>query len=175
MVFLDESGFMLQPLVRRTWAPRGQTPIHYSWDRHDRLSVIAAVTLAPARRRIGLYFDVHDHNIHAEDVISFVRSLHRQLRRPMILICDRLNVHRSAVKRLVLEDSPWLHVEWLPSYAPDLNPVEALWSHTKYSDLANFLPEDVDHLEDAVVESLCEQYSEQQLKRSFFQTAKLES
>ena len=44
IVFLDESGFMLQPTVRRTWAPQGQTPIHLSWDRHDRLSVIAANT-----------------------------------------------------------------------------------------------------------------------------------
>jgi len=165
---------MLQPLVRRTWAPRGQTPIHYSWDRHDRLSVIAALTLAPQRVRIGLYFDVHNHNIHAEDVVSFVRALHRHLRRPIILICDRLNVHRSAVKTLLVAGSPWLQVEMLPSYAPDLNPVEALWSHTKYSDLANFLPEDVHHLENAVLESLCDQYYEQHLKRSFFQTAELE-
>ena len=134
---------------------------------------MAALTLAPQRCRIGLYFHVHDHNIHAEDVISFVRALHRQLRRPIILICDRLNVHRSAVKTLLVAGSPWLHVEWLPSYAPDLNPVEALWSHTKYSDLANFLPDDVQHLETAVVESLRDQCYEHQLKRSFFQAAEL--
>ena len=41
---------MLQPVVRRTWAPQGQTPIQYSWDRHDRLAAIAAITLAPLRR-----------------------------------------------------------------------------------------------------------------------------
>ena len=40
VVFLDESGFMLQPLRRRTWAPRGQTPVQYAWDRHDRFSVL---------------------------------------------------------------------------------------------------------------------------------------
>ena len=32
-------------------------------------------------------------------------------------------------------------VEWLPAYAPDLNPVEPAWSHTKYGDLANYVPE----------------------------------
>jgi len=135
---------------------------------------MAALTLTPERCRIGLYFHVHDHNIHAEDVISFVRALHRQLRRPLILICDRLNVHRSALKTLLAEGSPWLQVEWLPSYAPDLNPVEALWSHTKYSDLANFLPDDVQHLESAVIGSLRDQCYEHQLKRSFFKTAELE-
>jgi hypothetical protein len=60
---LDESGFMLQPVVRRTWAPQGQTPIQYSWDWHDRLSVITAITLAPIYCRLGVYFQIHDHNI----------------------------------------------------------------------------------------------------------------
>ena len=54
---------MLQPVVRRTWAPRGQTPIQYSWDRRDRLSVISAITVLPQFRRLGLYFNVFDHNI----------------------------------------------------------------------------------------------------------------
>lgn len=63
IVFVDESGFMLQPTVQRTWAPRGQTPLHKSWDRRDRLSVLSALTLAPRRKRLGLYFDIHTHNI----------------------------------------------------------------------------------------------------------------
>jgi len=72
-VFLDETGLMLQPLVRRTWAPSGRTPVMYSWDRHDRLSVIAGLSLAARRRRIGLYFAVHAHNITAEEVETFLR------------------------------------------------------------------------------------------------------
>jgi hypothetical protein len=63
IVLLDESGFMLQPLVRRTWAPRGETPVHRTWDRHHRLSVISALTVSPNRRRLGLYFSMHDANI----------------------------------------------------------------------------------------------------------------
>lgn len=165
---------MLQPLVRRTWAPRGRTPVHYSWDRHDRLSVIAGLTLSPERRRIGQYFDVYNRNIRAGEVVSFIRQVHRHVRRPIIAVCDRLRVHRSAVKQLQESRADWFSVEWLPPYAPDLNPVEALWSHTKYSDLANFLPDDVRHLEDAVVESLCEQYHDQPLKRSFFHAAELD-
>jgi len=173
LVFVDESGFLLQPLVRRTWAPRGQTPIHYSWDRHDRLSVIAALTLSPEQRRIGLYFQVLDRNVRAPQAMSFLREVHRQLRRDLIVIWDRSSVHRSAAKQLLSADHPWLEVEWLPPYAPDLNPVEAVWSHNKYSDLANFLPDDKQHLEDQVVESLRQQYHDQPLKRSFFQAAEL--
>ena len=50
---MDQSGFMLQPTRRRTWALSGHTPIHKVWDRHDRLSVQAAVTLPP-RRQLGV-------------------------------------------------------------------------------------------------------------------------
>ena len=100
-MFLDETGFMLQPVVRRTWAPRGQTPIHYSWDRRDRLSVISAITLSPQRRRFGLYFDIHDHNINSDAFEVFVRWLRRQIRRGIILVLDRWSVHRSGAQRLV--------------------------------------------------------------------------
>jgi len=49
---------MLQPTVRRTWAPRGQTPILKSYDRHDRLTAVSAVTVSPQRRRLGLVLDL---------------------------------------------------------------------------------------------------------------------
>ena len=54
IVFIDETGFRLQPVNRRTWAPRGETPVQRAWDRYDRLSVIGAVALSPTRRRISL-------------------------------------------------------------------------------------------------------------------------
>ena len=100
IVFLDESGFMLQPVRRRTWAPRGQTPIQRVWDRHDRWSVISALTLSPNRRRIGFWFDLHDQNIKAPQLMEFLRELRRQTRRKMIVVCDRYSVHRSALKQL---------------------------------------------------------------------------
>jgi transposase len=79
LAFLDESGFMLTPTVRRTLAPRGRTPLLSAWDRRDRLSAISCVTLSPTAGRPGLYFDLLDHNIHAEDVVGFLRELHRRL------------------------------------------------------------------------------------------------
>lgn len=164
---------MLQPLRRRTWAPRGQTPIHRCWDRHDRVSAIGAVTLAPRLRRFGLYFQLYDHNIRTPDVVAFLRQLRRQLRRRVILVWDRWKVHRSAEKQLRREGAEWLDVEWLPAYAPDLNPVEAVWSYTKHGELANFLPDDVDDLRHGVRESLLDQYHDQALKESYFLTARL--
>lgn len=164
---------MLQPLVRRTWAPRGQTPIQRAWDRHDRLSVIAALSVSPRRRRLGLYFQIHDHNIRAPDVLAFLRELHRQLGRPVTLVCDRYSVHRKAVRLLREGSSDWLRVEWLPAYSPDLNPVEAVWNHTKYADLANFIPDHVDHLFDEVGNSLDDLTFNNHRKHACFRWAKL--
>ena len=164
---------MLQPLCRRTWAPRGKTPIQRAWERHDRFSAIAAITVSPRRKRLGLFFQVRPHNIRAPDMVGFLRELHRQVRRPIIVVWDRYSVHRSAAKQLREAGCRWLQVEWLPGYAPDLNPVEAVWSHTKYSDLANYVPDDADELYDAVGNSLNDLDSNQTLLRSFFAWAEL--
>ena len=71
-----------------------------------------------------------------------------------MVIMDRWNGHRKAVRLLFEEGVDWLHVEWLPAYAPDLNPVELLWSHTKYADLANYIPDDIHVLHQSVSESI---------------------
>jgi transposase len=171
---IDESGFMLQPVVRRSWAPRGQTPIHYSWERHERLSVISGITVAPLRRRLGLYFQIYDHNIRSQEVIAFLSAVHRRLRRKFILVLDRYSVHRKAVRQLQAEHPDWLEVAWLPAYAPDLNPVELVWNRAKYSDMANFIPEDVRDLHQAITTSLASISTQSQLIRSFFRHAGLE-
>jgi hypothetical protein len=61
----------------------------------------------------------------------------------------------------------------LPAYAPQLNPDEQVWTQTKYRDLANFLPDDVADLEQAVRQSLGKTRTQQSLLRSFFNHAEL--
>lgn len=163
---------MLQPLVRRTWAPAGQTPVMYSWDRHDRLSVIAGLSLSCRRRRVGLYFAVHEKNIKAEQVEAFLRQLQRSLRRKLIVVMDRWSAHRKAARLLFGDERFW--IEYLPPYAPDLNPVEHVWNHTKYGDLANYIPDDLLDLELELDWSIDQTQRRPELLRSFFHAAKLE-
>jgi len=75
-VFLDESGFMLQPVRRRTWAPSGQTPIQAAWDRHDRLSVIGLLNVSPSRQRLSLFFQVLWENVATDHMVWFLHQLH---------------------------------------------------------------------------------------------------
>lgn len=168
---------MLQPVVRRTWAPRGRTPIHRSWDRHDRLSAIAALTLAPHRRRFGLYFDLLEGNFDGESLFEYFLWLVRTVRRPVVLIMDRLSAHRKAVRLLhehLGEDADLVRVEWLPAYAPELNPVENAWGHCKHGRLGNFIPDDLEHLETAIEETMAVTRSTPKLLHSFFRKSGLD-
>ena len=146
----------------------------YSWQRHDRLSTIASLTLAPRRRRIGLYFEMHEKNITAEDAEAFLRQVQRRLRRSVILVLDRWPVHRKATKALLADPSGRFWIEWLPPYAPDLNPVEHVWDHTKYVDLANYIPDDLLDLEVEAEISFEDIRTNPELLRSCFHGAKLE-
>jgi transposase len=171
---VDESGFMLQPVCRRTWAPRGQTPILRQWDRRDRLSAISALTVAPRRRRFGLYWTLHRHNVRSGEVLHFLRHLRRHLPHGFTLLWDRHRPHWARCVGTWLGKYPRIVVEWLPAYAPELNPVEAVWSHTKYGDLANFTPDDLAVLEDAVFDSLADARVDRTLFAGFMQAAELE-
>lgn len=165
---------MLQPVVRRTWAPRGRTPVLKQWERHDRLSVVSALTVAPKRRRFGLYWRSQRRNICGEDLVPFLRELLRHLRRGIILIWDRWSVHKSRPVRQYLErHADRIDLEWLPSYAPDLNPDEHVWGHTKCGQLANLCPHDLDELQGRVDRSMRSKARESSLLRSFFKAAGL--
>jgi transposase len=166
---------MLQPVVRRTWAPLGQTPILRQWDRRDRLSAISALTVAPRRRRFGLYWALYRHNIRTPEVLRFLQLLRRHLPRGFTLLWDRGRPHRATrVATWLATYAETIRVEWLPPYAPDLNPAEHIWSHTKHGDLANFTPADLDHLEGAVVTSLARKRTQRQLLAAFFHGAGLD-
>jgi putative transposase len=143
---------MLCPLVRRTLAPRGQTPKIFVRGRHrEKVSVIAALTLSPKRRRLGLYFrTIPNGSFNGASVAAFLRQLLRHLRGKVIVVWDRWSGHRGSDVRAVLADNPRLKLEQLPAYAPTLNPVEHLWSLLKWSELNNFAPKDHLDLDGAI-------------------------
>jgi transposase len=139
IVFLDESGFMLTPTVRRTWAPQGQTPVLSCWDRRDRISAISCITVSPQRARLNFYFELlpDNTNVSAEHVVDFLRHLKAQLG-PFTVIWDGAQIHsRAGLVKAYLAEHPEIVAETLPGYAPELNPDEGVWGWTKYGRLAN--------------------------------------
>src|ERR1019366_10625406 len=126
------------PLVRRSWSVRGHTPLlRWRGRSQHKVSVIAALCVLPKRSRIALYFRLHpDANINTERAMAFLEHLHRELHTPVVLFWDSLQAHKGElIKQCVMPRSA--HLQYLPPYAPELNPVEYLWAYLKTNPLAN--------------------------------------
>jgi transposase len=116
---------------------------------HKKVSAIAALCVTSDRKRIHLFFRLHPgENINGPLVLVFLRCLLRQLRGPLILIWDRLQGHRATIVQGFIQSESRLHAFFLPPYAPELNPVENVWSYLKYNRLANATVPDLPSLTD---------------------------
>ena len=119
------------PTYARLGAPVGHTPYLRHSYRHDRVSVISALTVARRRHRFELYFDLHVRNITGTEVIMFLRQLLRHLRGEVLLLWDGGQIHRRRDVRAFLQRRRRVEVHRFPSYAPELNPDEFVWTQAK--------------------------------------------
>lgn len=165
----------MAPNVRRSWAPRGQTPILLQRTRsHQKVSMISVLCASPERDRVQLFFRLHPGaNINTAMVIEFLRYLTRELAGPIVLIWDRLQTHRSKEMQLFLAEATNIHTELFPPYAPELNPVEYVWCYLKNNPHANYAVYDVDALADFTRHNGRSIQNRQSLLRSFIQHSPL--
>jgi transposase len=139
LVFFDESAVSLIPPVRRTWSPRGRTPVlrhRFGW---KKASMAAALGYRPDGSAARLCFHLQQPSYTTDRLIGVLEQLagfytgHK-----VVLVWDGLSAHWSAKMRAFLDSQrDWLTAERLPAYAPELNPVEFLWANLKDLELAN--------------------------------------
>src|SRR5262245_17758248 len=111
--------------------------------------------------------------ITGDEVFAFVQPLPGPLRRPLLLIGDRFSGQKKAARLLRALSGTRIHVECLPAYAPELNVVEQGWGPTQDGVLANFLPQAINDLAQAVAGSLLAKPQRPDLLHAFFRHAKL--
>ena len=109
------------------------------------MSVAAALAYRWDGKRCGLLFQLRAGSYDTESLIGFLQELKRHLGgKKVVLIWDPLPGHKSRQMRQYLQGQrSWLRVDWLPGYAPDLNPVETLWGNLKGQELANRCAEEL--------------------------------
>jgi transposase len=139
LVFFDESAVSLIPPVRRTWSPRGRTPIlrhRFGW---KKASMAAALGYRPDGTAARLCFHLQQPNYTTDTLIGVLEQLAGfYAGQRVVLIWDGLSAHWSAKMRAFLDSQrDWLTAERLPAYAPELNAVEYLWANLKALELAN--------------------------------------
>jgi transposase len=175
LVLIDESGFLMSPLVRRTLAPRGKTPCLRPKTAHrEKVSLVAAISISPRRHRLGLYWRSYPREyVNSERSAKFLQFLQNHLRGPAIVVWDGGSMHKGDPIRQTLKTHPRLKLKKLPPYAPELNPVEFLWNHLKYGVLANFVPDTVLQLDAAIQKHLQRAKRSPERLRSFFLSSNL--
>lgn len=134
-MFVDESGLSQRPHRCRTWSPKGQTPVLQYAFHWKTLSAMAGVTWW------NFYFRLYPGSIRSPQVIEFLSHLMRHIHSNLLVIWDGVSPHRSRmVKQFVAQQAGRMELEFLPAYAPELNPVEYLWGYWKQHELPNFCP-----------------------------------
>ena len=119
IVFVDEAGFMLAPVVRRTWAPRGRTPILKVSDPHGKISVIGAMALQREPISFSFYFHLLEDNANfkGRSVAAFLKYVRGQLDGTITLLWDEYCIHRARPVMEYIEATPTIEVAEFPPYA----------------------------------------------------------
>lgn len=166
----------MRPLVRRSLAPRGKPLVARYHSKHrQKISVQGALVLSTAGEPEALRCRTHeDSYVTGETTAAFLRRLLAEFDGPLIVVWDRGNMHKGEHVRAVLaEFGPRITLEQLPSYCPDLNPIEWLWSWIKYCELANFCPRNLRHLASELAKTLVRGAENTTLQANFVQAAGL--
>jgi hypothetical protein len=176
IAFIDESLFQLVPTFRNTWSPKGETPHIETHSSTDPVAGISALTYTPDTDECELYFRLQQDYFDSDEICAFLRDVAEFLPRDVMFILDNLPAHFPAVE--MLEDefdevATNVAVEWLPTHAPELNPTEFVWRTSKYVDLANYAPKEIDILQQKVSRSLLAKHDRQSFLRSCFAFADL--
>ena len=145
----------MTPPTRRTWSRRGSTPVIRVRGRSQRRISLAALACYKPGERSRLIYRPRRHPEHNKggrrsftwtDYRDLLRAAHHQLDGPILLLWDNLNVHKDARLRAFIDSHDWITACHLPAYAPDLNPVEGIWSLLRRDSQANTAFTDPHHL-----------------------------
>lgn len=175
IVLIDETGILMRPLVRRSLAPRGQPMVvRYQSKHRQKISVQGGLVLSEDGQVEALRCRMHeDSYVDGQKTAEFLGKLLAEFDGPLIVVWDRGNMHKGPFVRELLEQFPRLSLEELPSYCPDLNPIEWLWSWIKYCRLANFCPRDLRHLSSQLAGTLVRGAENTNLLENFVRAAGL--
>lgn len=125
--FVDEASVRSDAHRGTTWGKIGQTP--EVEDSGDRFSIRLISAVSP---RGDMKFTTFTGWMNAPRFVDFLKKLHADTGRPIIVIADNASYHTSGlVKQYVKDSRGQVTVANLPTYSPELNPDEQVWNHAK--------------------------------------------
>ena len=156
LVFIDETGFMMTPTIRRTFAAPGRRRSIRSLTLMADL-VIGAVSISPIAQAAWLALSL----IEGQYELPGARC--RRVLEVLVsgsgqFLDDYLGLHHYSLVRCrrtaSMATHPGIVTEFFPPCAPELNPVDRAWFYIKYDRLPNFTPATTVQLRSAVEREL---------------------
>lgn len=164
ILFWEESGFRADAVHGKTWAPRGQTPVVQRPGQRQSISAASAISAKGA-----FWFATYQGGLTGELFVELLEQMMRGRKKPVHLIVDGLPAHKKAVvKEYIQRTQGKLSLHFLPGYAPDLNPDELVWSHSKRTGVSRSPLRAGEKLSCRVEAQLQDIANDKELVRSFF-------
>jgi transposase len=156
LLFADESEALTHPYLAHAWARRG-ADLRVQAPGQARKVAMIGMQDTVTRELI-----VHTSQTkRSTDFVALLEMIDRRFgpqpgraARPVVLVLDNGPIHTSRLTSKALAARPWLTVEWLPKYAPELNDIELAWRDLKRHHLAHRTFVDAEHLETSIHRSV---------------------
>lgn len=148
----DESEALTHPYLAHAWAKRGADLRVPAPGQARKLALIGALDHAQGRLIVR-----RSPTKRSADFIALLEQLDPlygprpgRPKKPVVMVLDNGPIHTSKLSRAALDKRPWMTVEWLPKYAPELNDIERSWRDLKRHFLAHQTFSSVEHLDSAI-------------------------
>jgi len=152
LFFQDESEALTHPYLAHVWAKRGADIRVEAPGQAKKRAMLGLLDAASAELEI-----ITSATKRSTDFIALLDVLDRRYApgpdrpaKPTVIVLDNGPIHTSKLSRKALADRPWLTVEWLPKYAPELNDIERSWRDLKRHNLANRTFRSLDDLDERI-------------------------
>lgn len=127
IVFADESGLDSRCVYGRTWGRKGETPVVRVSNAKYRFSMLAAIGADGS-----LHYRLHEGSVTGAVFLKFLEQVTREREGKVIVVADNVSIHKSKlVMGWMAEHEAECEIEFQPTYAPEVNPVELLWAWVK--------------------------------------------
>lgn len=165
LYFEDESGVSLSPVIGKTWAPRGKTPIVRVTGKRG--GVLAMSAISPSGR---MCFRLEKRRVNSAVLIEFLKQIGASHPwRKIGIIMDQAPCHISKKVKSFAESTKRMRIFHIPPYSPDLNPDEKVWRHLKHVSLKNHQAQDKLQLSRLVLRALRKMQKNPNLTKNFFE------
>jgi transposase len=152
LLFQDESEALTHPYLAHVWAKRGADIRVEAPGQAKKRAMLGVLDTASNELTV-----VTSGTKRSTDFVDLLEALDGAYApppgipaKPTVIVLDNGPIHTSRLSTKALAARPWLTVEWLPKYAPELNDIERSWRDLKRHHLANRSFRSVDDLDNQI-------------------------